>query len=366
MFKCMHHLLKSTAAEHRRSVFTLAAAKIPLSSRGKDQKSKRRKPATSQGFPPKTKNRSTSRQRKRSPPPNTIPNAQTRPPKEIKQQPLLPEPSIIFSNNHILLVKKPAGYHSQPNESIGQTFSEKCLLSKLKARKLGGGSDKNFLLPMHRLDQPCTGILLLAKTSKAGTRTGSAFRKHDVQKDYFCVVEGNLDEMMRRSECVQKDSGATMYKLSGVMMPSKSKGRTQQSKVGKSVLFKALDDVKNIGDKRVCYLEWQHLKNVSGSSSVGIHLVRVVTGTGAKHQIRAMLSQLAKSPVCGDLRYGASDPLPDRSVALHARSLFLPTVSLGDADSMKKLRFVAPIPKTWNQFFSLKEGMIPKINYNVK
>ena len=82
-------------------------------------------------------------------------------------------------------------------------------------------------------------------------------------------------------------------------------------------------------------------------------------------QVRAMLSQLAKSPVCGDLRYGASGPLPDQSVALHARSLFLPTVDLGDTD-MKTMRFVAPIPKTWTQFFSLKEAKIPKINYEGK
>lgn len=272
------------------------------------------------------------------------------------------EPSVIFSNNHLLVVNKPAGYHSQPNESADQrVLSKKCLLSKLKKDELGGGSAKKFLLPMHRLDQPCTGILLLAKTSKAGTRTGNAFRKHAVKKDYFCVVEGNLKDMMQRSDIVSKENSNRIYKLSGVLKSNKSKSGVKPSKGGASVLFKPLqqiNDMGNLGDQRVCHLEWEHLLTVSKN----IHLVRVVTETGAKHQVRAMLSQLAKSPVCGDLRYGASAALPDMSVALHARSLHLPTVSLGDMN-MKDMRFIAPIPKTWTQFFSLKESSLPTIHY---
>ena len=243
--------------------------------------------------------------------------------------------------------------------------SEKCLLSKLKASELVGGSAKNFLLPMHRLDQPCTGIILLAKNSKAGTRTGIAFRDHVVEKDYFCVVEGNLDDMKKRSESVgKKKGGGVMYKLTGVMMPSKSQGGGP-SKGGKSVIFKPLKEGTIVGDKRVCHLEWEHVLTLSGGRRGGIHLVRVETGTGAKHQVRAMLSQLAKSPVCGDLRYGATSALPDQSVALHARSLHLPTVSLGADIDLKTTRFVAPIPSTWSQFFSLKEARIPKTNYEL-
>ncbi len=278
-----------------------------------------------------------------------------------KQKVRLPEPTVLFTNNHLLLVNKPAGYHSQPNESIEMKPSQKCLLSKLKAKELGGGSSKNFLLPMHRLDQPCTGVLLLAKNSKAGTRTGNAFRKHQVKKDYLCVVEGDLDIMTKQSDIVKSKNGKTMCKLSGVLMPSKGKGGGGNSKQGKSVAFKPLLN-KDDSRGRVCFLEWEHLLTVEGNRKSGRHLVRVVTGTGAKHQVRAMMAQLAKSPLCGDLRYGASEPLPDQSVALHARSLHLPTVSLGEMD-MKTLRFVAPIPSTWSQFFSLKESRIPEIKY---
>ena len=367
---CNLNLFQSTATSsataHQRRSYRLAAAAAKDSAPFTGQK-KKRKSSPSPGSPPKTKYPSATKAR-RPPPINKIIKTapQNRPGAlSFLKETVLPEPSVVFSNNHILLVNKPAGYHSQPNESIEQTPSKKCLLSKLKASELGGGTANNFLLPMHRLDQPCTGIILLAKNSKAGTRTGNAFRKHVVQKDYFCVVEGNIDEMMQRSERVQKEIGPNMYKLTGVLMPGKLAGGNRKTNGGKSVVFKPMNDIKDVGDKRVCYLEWEHLLTVKGSRKGGSHLVRVVTGTGAKHQVRAMLSQLAKSPVCGDLRYGASGPLPDQSVALHARSLFLPTVDLGDTD-MKTMRFVAPIPKTWTQFFSLREAKIPKINYEAK
>lgn len=270
----------------------------------------------------------------------------------IEKNVILPEPEVIFSNNLLLVVNKPAGYHSQPNESIEQATSKKCLLSKLKAIELGGGSTNNFLLPMHRLDQPCTGVLLLAKNSKAGTRIGNAFRKHQIEKDYYVVVEGQMASMKGRSEMVEANN-RRMYRLRGELMPKKG----HSLKGGKSVKFEAIKFGENLDNKdgRICELDWEPILTISDNQ----HLLRVVTSTGAKHQVRAMMAQLNKSPICGDLRYGARVALPDASVALHARSLRLPTVHFGEMD-MRNTRFVAPIPKTWSKFFNLTDDKIHK------
>lgn len=262
----------------------------------------------------------------------------------------LPEPEIIFSNNLLLVVNKPAGYHSQPNESIEQASSKKCILSKLKASQLGGGSRKDFLLPMHRLDQPCTGCLLLAKNSKAGTRVGNAFRKHHIEKDYFVVVEGDISTMKSKAELVDVNN-RKMYRLRGEIVPTKN----YSQRGGKSVKFKPIISSDKAVEGRVCELDWEPVLSLSGN----LHLLRVVTSTGAKHQVRAMMAQLNKSPICGDLRYGAKNPLPDASVALHARSLRLPTVNFGEMD-MRNTRFTAPIPKTWSKFFNLTDEKIKK------
>lgn len=281
----------------------------------------------------------------------------------------LPQPDIIFQSNHLLVVNKPPGYHSQPNESLEQAAisasNTKCLLTLLKTKKLGGGSQNDFLLPMHRIDQPCSGVSVLAKQSKAGTRIGNAFRKHLTEKDYFCVVEGSLEQMIRRS-VTSENKKMMPYKISGVLQKQNNKrsnngsqrrygGNNNKKKGGDSVIFKPLkqnSDEVDSNNERLCHIEWEHLLTTSNN----LHLIRVKTSTGAKHQVRAMLSQLAHAPICGDLRYGASFPLPDKSVALHARSISFPTVKLGDLNLTKP--FVARVPKTWGSFFSITEKSI--------
>jgi 23S rRNA-/tRNA-specific pseudouridylate synthase len=95
----------------------------------------------------------------------------------------------------------------------------------------------------------------------------------------------------------------------------------------------------------------------------------VTTDTGAKHQVRALLALAGGAPIAGDLRYGNNNlnsqskyqpgrvdrPLPDGSVALHARSVHLPTVSLGGMEFLKDEPFVASIPRQWKDFFGIRE-----------
>ena len=154
-------------------------------------------------------------------------------------------PTVVYSDNHLLAINKPAGWHSVPNISkkrgrisnnqshkngnsnendnrgaehttttatttIGSSSSinKKCLLTHLQTKGLGGGSNKDFLLPLHRIDQPCTGILLFGKTSKAASRITTVWKgkkkkkkknnnnntqqqavvRDGVVKDYLCVV----------------------------------------------------------------------------------------------------------------------------------------------------------------------------------
>ena len=120
---------------------------------------------------------------------------------------------------------------------------------------------------------------------------------------------------------------------------------------------------------RVCSLEWKYLVSLPDLRNAGsekdskhyLHLVAVRTNTGARHQVQAMLSANSKSPIAGDLRYGAKmGPLQDKSVALHERRLCLPTVKLRGTD-LKTKQFVAPIPNTWKEYFGLTEQKLSKL-----
>ena len=142
---------------------------------------------------------------------------------------VLTPPTVIYSDNHLLAVNKPAGWHSVPNipkkqknddddnedraevdnnknkknSFIKNSSNRKCLLTHLQTKGLGGGSKKDFLVPLHRIDQPCTGILLFGKTSKAASRVTTVWKgkqkkkqnnkkgnnnNRGVMKDYLCVV----------------------------------------------------------------------------------------------------------------------------------------------------------------------------------
>mmetsp|Transcript_18025 Transcript_18025/g.18252 ORF Transcript_18025/g.18252 Transcript_18025/m.18252 type:complete len:347 (-) Transcript_18025:355-1395(-) len=316
---------------------------------------------------------------------------------------MLQEPTILFSSNHLLVVNKPCGWHSVPNENSSKP---KCLLHKLKQNGMGGGSNQQFLLPMHRIDQPCTGIMLFAKTSKAASRIGKAWKERRVQKEYLCIVSGSLNGMKEKSLFVnslirsdinskfliernfptkqtqiklQSSGNKTPYSYSikGVLQDQK---RNKASKGSRSVVFSTFQVKSGLGGKesrpegRVCELEWKHLctlsdrnrKNDGGFQVSGndkrLHLISVRTDSGARHQVRAMLSQITCSPIVGDLRYGFPQPLKDKSVCLHARSLMLPTVKLGDISlsnnfqmALPQLSFAAPIPSTWFDLFGLKD-----------
>ncbi len=302
----------------------------------------------------------------------------------------LEKPEIIYSNNHVLVVNKPAGWKSQPGDGGGQNNNNqnsnhvdpKCLLTYLQSQELGGGSQKNFLSPTHRLDQPCTGVLIFAKNGKAASRIQVAWAKRKVKKIYWVVVEGGddgLDFLISRSKLVNGNERNPTYQLSGMLKSTgggKGGGGPRGNKGGGrgSVVCKplppnqtSLTSDKSNGGFRVCHIEWKHLKTLptsNHSTNTPKYLLSVSTETGAKHQVRALLALAGGAPIAGDLRYGdnysnrggrVDGPLPDGSVALHARSVFLPTVSLGGMEFLVDKPFVGDLPGRWREWFGVRE-----------
>ncbi len=94
---------------------------------------------------------------------------------------------ILYEDNHLLAVDKPAGL-----PTMGTPAGKPTLLSlakeyvKQKYRKPGNV----YLGVMSRLDAPVTGVVLLARTSKAARRLSEQFRRRTVQKTYWALVEG--------------------------------------------------------------------------------------------------------------------------------------------------------------------------------
>ena len=99
-----------------------------------------------------------------------------------------PELHILYEDNHLLAVVKPAGL-----ATMGTPAGRPTLLSEAKAyiaqryHKPGNV----YLGVMSRLDAPVTGVVLLARTSKAASRLTEQFRSRRVEKRYWARGRGS-------------------------------------------------------------------------------------------------------------------------------------------------------------------------------
>ena len=224
--------------------------------------------------------------------------------------------AILYEDNHLIAVNKPAGILSQGDKTGDVVLAEivKTYLVK-KYNKPG----EAFLGVIHRLDRPVSGVVLLAKTSKALSRMNEQFKTRAVQKTYWAIVE--------QPPTVHKDT------LVHWLKKNEAKNMSSTSKTESKGALK-------------CELDYEF----KGSSDK-YHLLEVNPHTGRHHQIRVQLSTIG-CKIKGDLKYGAKRSNPDASISLHARKLvFIHPVT------KEAVTITAPVPidPIW-QFFETQFG----------
>jgi len=99
--------------------------------------------------------------------------------------------TILYEDNHVLVVLKPPGAPSQPDKSTAPD-----MLGLLK-RHLAIRDQKKgeaWLGLVHRLDRPTSGLMVFAKTSKAASRMSKTFRGREVKKYYLARIRGIPDQ----------------------------------------------------------------------------------------------------------------------------------------------------------------------------
>ena len=103
---------------------------------------------------------------------------------------------VLFEDNHCLVVNKPAGLLSQ-GDITGEAEPGRPrprLSQRVKYAKPGNV----YVGLVHRLDRPTSGVVLLAKTSKAASRLSEQFRRGEVAKTYLAIAEGTWAQGLRR------------------------------------------------------------------------------------------------------------------------------------------------------------------------
>lgn len=216
--------------------------------------------------------------------------------------------NVLYEDNHLLAVNKPAML-----PTMGVPDDRPSLLSiarnyiAVKYQKPGNV----YLGVVSRLDAPVTGVLLMARRSKAAARLNVQFRDRQVRKVYWAIVEGEIEPRQATlRHFLRKDERHRKMHTSG----------------------------EHADGAREAILEYQVLQ-VAGE----ISLVEVRPQTGRKHQIRV---QLAKHgyPILGDRKYGSRREFPN-GIALHSRLLEI-VHPVGNAP----LTIEALPPAAWDKF----------------
>ena len=215
-----------------------------------------------------------------------------------------PQLDVLFEDNHLLVINKPVGL---PTQGVVEGAASVVTAAKayLKAKYQKPGNV--YLGVVSRLDASVSGVLVIARTSKAAARLSDQFRERTAKKVYWAIVAeppnppaGERTDWLKKDEKHQKMAVVSRH---------------------------------TIGAQRASLA----YRTVSKKSQAA--LVEIDLHTGRKHQIRVQLSHLG-CPILGDHKYGSRRKLPG-GIALHAHSL-----EIVHPVSKELLRFTAPLPAT--------------------
>ena len=96
---------------------------------------------------------------------------------------------ILYEDNHLLVVVKPAGIPSQADKT-GDEDMLTILKEYIKEKYNKPG--EVYLGLVHRLDRMTSGVMVFARTSKAASRLSKNIREGDFKKRYLAVVNGHM------------------------------------------------------------------------------------------------------------------------------------------------------------------------------
>lgn len=225
----------------------------------------------------------------------------------------MPKPGldILYEDNHLLVVNKPPGLATQ-----GAAAGRPSLVSlakeyvKHKYHKPGNV----YLGVVSRLDSAVSGVVVLARTSKAAARLTGQFRQRAVTKVYWAIVSGNPHASGTCEDWLAKDDQRHRMQV-------------------------ADERTRDAAHARLIY---RRLKRLSRG-----WLLEVTLETGRKHQIRVQLASRGL-PVLGDRKYGSREPF-STGIALHSRLLKLVHPTRHEA-----MVFTANPPAAWRKLGDLE------------
>jgi 23S rRNA pseudouridine1911/1915/1917 synthase len=240
---------------------------------------------------------------------------------------LIPEPiplNIVYEDEHLVVVDKPAGMVVHPGAGIESGTLANALVYHFN--ELSGSAGRIRPGIVHRIDKETSGLLVVAKTNAAHERLSDQFRDRHVFKLYVALVYGR----------VSTERGEIEARI----------GRSPHNRTRMAVLRggagRAAHTVFEVADR---YAEFT--------------LLKVQIKTGRTHQIRVHMAHTGH-PVVGDSTYGSGreNTVRDAAVKRAIRELgrhFLHSAQLAflHPETGERLEFSSPLPHDLKRFLTL-------------
>jgi 23S rRNA pseudouridine1911/1915/1917 synthase len=213
--------------------------------------------------------------------------------------------AIIFQDQHIVVVDKPAGVVAHPTVGFSGPTVAGALLSMGISLTTSGAQERQGIV--QRLDVGTSGLMMLAKSELAYSRLKQAFRDRTVHKLYHAIIQGH---------------------------PDPSEG-TFDAPIGRHPKAEFKFAVMDSGKPSVTH--YKLLELFAGAS-----LCEVVLETGRTHQIRVHFSAF-RHPLVGDTMYGA-DPTLAKKLGIERQWLHAKELGFSHPITGEQMHFVSEYP----------------------
>ena len=220
---------------------------------------------------------------------------------------------VIYEDDHLLVVNKPAGLGTQAPKQFDSLEAR----TRLHLARADDCQDSPYLGIPHRLDRCVSGVIVFTKRKKSARRLSQQFEQRHVEKSYLALVTGTPEpEQGTWRDTVRKIPEQPRTEIVSADHPD---AKT-------AVLHYRVDDSRDSTSRLTIQLE-----------------------TGRMHQIRLQCS-VRGHPILGDRLYGSDVNFGpqvkherDRQIALHAASIVIE-----HPRTRERVAFEAPVPGTWS------------------
>lgn len=239
------------------------------------------------------------------------------------KQPAGPPLSIVYEDDHILLLNKPVGILSQKAKETDISMVEMVISYLLDSGQLREEELKTFRPSVcNRLDRNTSGLIAAGKTLAGLQMLSRVLKDRTIQKYYLCIVAGCLKESRRVEGFLKKDE-----------------------KTNRVTVFQS--EVPGSSPIATSYVPLQENGRFT--------LLKVELLTGRTHQIRAHLASLGH-PIAGDHKYG-SPPVNEQlkkaygisSQLLHSWKFIMPRTLDEPFTYLSGKEFTANLPEKFEK-----------------